>query len=221
MNTPHPAQRPRPIVLEGHYVRLEPLALPHAEDLFAATNVADADERFQYLPGSRPGTLADMQAWITSLADVRDALVFAVIDRATGRTGGRQQLMRIEPEHGVIELGGIYWGPDIQRSRVTTEALYLTARHIFDDLGYRRFEWKCNNRNLPSKRAAARFGFTYEGLFRQHMIVRGENRDTAWFSIIDGEWPARRTEFERWLDPANFEADGTQKTRLDQDLARG
>lgn len=220
MSTLHPAQPPRPVVLEGHYVRLEPLAPQHAEDLFAATNVADADERFQYLPGSRPTTLAQMQDWIASLASVRDALVFAVIDRATGRTGGRQQLMRFEPEHGVIELGGIYWGPDIQRSRVTTEALYLTARHIFDDLGYRRFEWKCNDRNLPSKRAAARFGFTYEGLFRQHMIIRGENRDTAWFSIIDGEWPARRAEFERWLDPANFAVDGSQKTRLDQGLAR-
>lgn len=211
---------PAPLVLEGRYVRLAPLGLAHAAELLAASNVADADERFQYLPGTRARTLEEMQAYIGSLANVRDAIVFAVIDKATGRVGGRQQLMRFEPEHGVIELGGIYWGPAIQRSRVTTEALYLTARHIFDDLGYRRFEWKCNDRNLPSKRAAARFGFTFEGIFRQHMIVRGENRDTAWFSMLDGEWPMRKAEYERWLDPGNFDAEGRQKTRLEHGIAR-
>ena len=103
---------------------------------------------------------------------------------------------------------------------MATEALYLTARHVFDDLGYRRFEWKCNNRNAPSKRAAARFGFTFEGIFRQHMVIKGENRDTAWFSMLDGEWPARKAEFERWLDPRNFDAEGAQKTPLNQGIAR-
>jgi RimJ/RimL family protein N-acetyltransferase len=210
------AKPPAPVVLEGRYVRLEPLALKHAEDLFAATSVPDAEARFQYLPGNRAQSLEEMRASIASLATVKDAIVFAVIDKATGRAGGRQQLMRFEPEHGVIELGGIYWGPDIQRSRITTEALYLTARHIFEDLGNRRFEWKCNDRNAPSKRAAERFGFTFEGIFRQHMIVRGENRDTAWFSMLDGEWPARKAEFERWLDPGNFDAQGVQKTPLKQ-----
>jgi RimJ/RimL family protein N-acetyltransferase len=114
----------------------------------------------------------------------------------------------------VIEVGGIYWGPGIARSRVTTEALYLHARYIFDDLGYRRFEWKCNDRNEPSKRAAERFGFTFEGVFRQHMIVKGESRDTAWFAMLDGDWPRLKAGYERWLDPANFDADGTQKSKL-------
>jgi RimJ/RimL family protein N-acetyltransferase len=114
----------------------------------------------------------------------------------------------------VIEIGAIYWGPQMARTRRATEALYLFARYIFDDLGYRRFEWKCNDRNAPSKRAATRFGFTYEGTFRQHMIQKGENRDTAWFSMLDGEWPAIRAEYERWLDPANFDADGVQRTAL-------
>ena len=123
--------------------------------------------------------------------------------------------MRIVPEHGVIEIGSIYWGPAIARTRLATEALYLFARHSFEDLGYRRFEWKCNDRNEPSKRAALRFGFTFEGIFRQHMIMKGENRDTAWFSMLDSEWPARKAEFGRWLALENFHADGRQKTALD------
>ncbi len=122
--------------------------------------------------------------------------------------------MRITPEHGVIEIGGIYWGPAIARTRIATEALFLHARYVFDDLGYRRFEWKCNDLNAPSKAAALRFGFTFEGVFRQHMIVKGANRDTAWFSMLDSEWPAIRARFERWLNPANFDADGSQLSPL-------
>ena len=141
-------------------------------------------------------------------------MYFAVIDNATGVAHGRQALMRITPEHGVIEIGGIYWGPGVARTRVTTEALFLHARYVFDELGYRRFEWKCNDLNAPSKAAAKRFGFRFEGVFRQHMIVKGQNRDTAWFSMLDGEWADIKAEFERWLDPGNFEADGTQKSRL-------
>jgi RimJ/RimL family protein N-acetyltransferase len=156
-----------------------------------------------------------MQGWIEGQIGKDDPMVYAVVDRATGRAGGRQQLMRIVAKDGVIEIGGIYWGPAISRSRLATEALYLTARHAFDDLGYRRFEWKCNDLNLPSKRAAQRFGFTFEGIFRQHMIVKGANRNTAWFSMLDGEWPLRRAAFERWLDPANFDTEGRQITALD------
>ena len=122
--------------------------------------------------------------------------------------------MRMEPAHGVIEIGNILWGPAIARTRVATEAFFLAARHAFDELGYRRFEWKCNDRNEPSKAAAARFGFTFEGVFRQHMVVKGVNRDTAWFSIIDREWPQIRAAFERWLDPSNFDAAGRQKAQL-------
>src|SRR4029079_11294915 len=153
-------------------------------------------------------------AWIERTLKNSEYLFSAVVDRATGEAAGRQALMRIEPAHGVIEIGNILWGPAISRTRISTEAYFLAARHVFDELGYRRFEWKCNNRNEPSKAAAVRFGFTYEGLFRQHMVVKGENRDTAWFSIIDGEWPSIRAAFERWLDPANFDSAGRQKARL-------
>jgi RimJ/RimL family protein N-acetyltransferase len=144
-----------------------------------------------------------------------DPLFSAVIDKATGRAAGRQALMRIVPEHGVIEIGHILWGPAIARTRVATEALYLAARHVFEDLGYRRFEWKCHDLNEPSKAAARRFGFSFEGVFRQHMWAKGANRDTAWFSMLDSEWPAFAREYARWLDPANFDAAGTQLSRLD------
>lgn len=215
MSTPQPARGlPERIAFEGRYVRLEPLAQSHAADLFAAADVPDAVERFRYLPSDPPATLAGMQDWIARAARPEDPILFALVDTATGRAGGWQQFMRIVPEHGVIELGYIYWGPDVARTRLATEALYLAARHVFDDLGYRRFEWKCNAANAPSRRAAERFGFVYEGTFRQHMIVRGENRDTAWFAMLDGDWQRLKAEYERWLDPANFAPDGTQKSRL-------
>jgi len=142
-------------------------------------------------------------------------MFFAVIDSATGRCEGRQALMRITPDHGVIEIGSILWGPDIARTRVATEALFLHAQYVFDRLGYRRFEWKCNERNAPSKRAARRFGFEYEGVFRQHMVAKGQNRDTAWYAMIDCDWPAIRASFERWLEPRNFDQRGRQKARLE------
>lgn len=215
MSAPHPARaRPSRGVLEGRYVRLEPLGPQHAAELYRASSVADAAQRFAYLFETPPASEAEMRNWIDRVSAQDDPMLFAVIDTATGKAGGRQALMRIVPEHGVIEIGSIYWGPDIARTRRATEALYLFARYIFDDLGYRRFEWKCNDRNEPSKRAATRFGFTYEGTFRQHMIVKGENRDTAWFSMLDGEWPARKAAFERWLDPANFDAGGRQRAPL-------
>ena len=136
---------------------------------------------------------ADTEAFraldVKAAAGADDPLFFAVIDKATGRAEGRQALMRIDPVHGAIEIGHVLWGPAIARTRVATEALYLSARYVFDDLGYRRFEWKCNDRNQPSKRAALRFGFAFEGVFRQHMVVKGRNRDTAWFSMLDSEWP--------------------------------
>ena len=138
----------------------------------------------------------------------------SVIDKATGIAGGRQSLMRIVTEHGVIEIGNILWGPAIARTRVATEAFYLAAKHVFEDLGYRRFEWKCNNLNEPSKTAAKRFGFTFEGVFRQHMWSKGANRDTAWFAMIDKEWSAIRKCYEFWLDPSNFDSDGHQQSKL-------
>jgi RimJ/RimL family protein N-acetyltransferase len=208
---PHPAR----IMLEGAYSRLEPLdPARHGDALFAASMAPGVEARFRYLfdtPQERP----DFDAWLARSAASADPLFFAVIDTASGRCEGRQTLMRITPEHGVIEVGNILWGPAIARTRVATEALFLHARHIFEDLGYRRFEWKCNSRNEPSMRAAKRFGFTYEGIFRQHMVQKGENRDTAWFSITDAEWPAVRKAFERWLAPENFDESGRQKARLE------
>lgn len=214
MSSPRPATAPSRTVLEGRYVRLEPLAPRHAPELYRASSPPDAAERFAYLFETAPASEADMAAWVDKAAALPDPMMFAVIDQSSGKVSGRQALMRIVPEHGVIEIGAIYWGPGLAQTRGATEALYLFARHIFDDLSYRRFEWKCNNRNEPSKRAAARFGFTFEGVFRQHMILKGENRDTAWFSMLDTEWPARRAAFEAWLDPANFDANGRQITPL-------
>jgi RimJ/RimL family protein N-acetyltransferase len=206
--------RPQRSVLEGRYVRLEPLGPEHAADLWAASSDAGAAERYRYLFEPAPASAAEVEAWVHRVHTGDDPLVFAVVDRVTGRAGGRQSLMRIVPEHGVIEIGGIYWGPGVARTRLATEAVYLFACHIFEDLGYRRFEWKCNAANAASKRAAERFGFSFEGVFRQHMIQKGENRDTAWFAMLDGEWPARKAGFERWLDASNFDAEGRQKTPL-------
>ena len=135
-------------------------------------------------------------------------------DRASGSCGGRQALMRIVPEHGVIELGGILWGPAVARTRVATDAFALAASYAFDVLGYRRFEWKCDADNAPSRRAAERFGFTYEGTFRQHMVMHRRNRDTAWFALLDHEWPVVKAALEAWLAPENFDAEGRQRRSL-------
>jgi RimJ/RimL family protein N-acetyltransferase len=209
-----PRPRPARVVLDGRYARLEPLAAAHAPVLFEASTGTGAEARYAYLFDSVPASLAEFEAWVARSAASEDPLFSAVVDKASGRAVGRQTLMRITPEHGVIEIGNILWGPAMARTRLATEALYLAARHVFDDLGYRRFEWKCNDRNEPSKAAARRFGFRYEGLFRQHMWVKGANRDTAWFSMLDSEWPRLRAAYERWLDPANFDAAGRQKSKL-------
>jgi len=208
--------RPERVTLAGRYARLEPLdPARHGDELFAASMAPGAEERFRYL-FEAPEDRGAFGAWLARAAASGDPLYCAVIDAANGRCEGRQALMRIVPEHGVIEIGSILWGPAIARTRVATEAFFLAARYVFDELGYRRFEWKCNALNEPSRRAAARFGFTYEGSFRQHMLVKGENRDTAWFSIIDREWPALKRCFERWLALSNFDAEGRQKRRLEE-----
>ena len=215
MSAPSPAKGPpQRVVLDGRYARLEPIGPQHVSDLYRVASTGDGAERFKYLFTHAPQSENEMADEVAKAASSPDPLVFAVIDKASGMAEGRQSLMRIEPVHGCIEIGGIYWGERIARTRVTTEALYLHATYVFDTLGYRRFEWKCNDLNEPSKAAAKRFGFTYEGVFRQHMIVKGQNRDTAWFSMIDSEWPRLRAEYERWLSPENFDADGGQKTRL-------
>ena len=208
------APKPGPVILEGAYVRLEPLdPARHAGDLFAAAGAPGAEDRFRYLAEDPPADLTELRRWAEKAAVSDDPLFFAVIDKSTGRAEGRQALMRIDPDNGVAEIGHIMWGPAIARTRAATEALFLVADHVFG-LGYRRFEWKCNDRNLPSKRAAERFGFSFEGLFRQHMVVKGESRDTAWFSILDGEWPRLREGYGRWLRPGNFDASGRQMSKL-------
>jgi RimJ/RimL family protein N-acetyltransferase len=209
-----PCPRPAKTLLDGRYARLEPLAAGHAPALFEASAAPGAERRFAYLFDDAPAGLPEMNAWIAKMAAGGDPLFSAVIDKASGRAAGRQALMRITPEHGVIEIGNILWGPAISRRPAATEALYLAARHVFEDLGYRRFEWKCNNLNAPSKAAALRFGFSYEGLFRQHMWTKGANRDTAWFSMLDSEWPRLRREYDRWLAPANFDGAGNQRSKL-------
>jgi RimJ/RimL family protein N-acetyltransferase len=213
------APRPRPTaeVLEGRWCRLERLdPARHGDELHASAIAAGADDRFRYLPDVPPASRWEFDAWLAAKAASPDPLFYAVIDRGTGRAEGRQTLMRIDAANGVIEIGNILWGPAIARTRVATEALYLFARYAFDELGYRRFEWKCNAANLPSRRAAERFGFLFEGIFRKHMVVKGENRDTAWYAMTDEEWPRIKAAMERWLDPANFDAEGRQKMSLER-----
>lgn len=213
--TPRP--KPERKVLEGRYVRLEPLdPKKHGDELFAASSVVDADQRFTWLFEFPPATREEFEPWLEKVAKSEDPLFFAVVDKASGKVAGRQTLMRIDPTHGVIEIGNIYWGPLISRKPAATEAQFLFMQYIFDELGYRRYEWKCNNDNLPSKRAAERFGFSFEGIFRQHMVAKGKNRDTAWFSILDSEWPALRQAYQAWLAPENFDSDGQQKKKLEE-----
>ncbi|UJW84464.1 GNAT family N-acetyltransferase [Devosia sp. SL43] len=215
MSAPKPAKSaPQRVVLEGRFVRLEPLDSKHAADLHDVSNMPGGAERYRWLFSDAPESVAEMEARIEQGKSLSDPSYVAVIDVKSGKAVGQQGWMRIRPEHGSIEIGGIYWGLPMARTPLATEALYLFARHAFDDLGYRRFEWKCNNRNEPSKAAATRFGFQFEGVFRQDMILKGESRDTAWFSIIDSEWPAMRAEYERWLAPGNFDVDGVQKSKL-------
>ena len=207
--------RPDVTALKGRFVRLERLdADRHSEGLFTASDVPDGDAKFEWLPDYPPTDRAAFRTWVETRAASDDPLFYAVIDQATGQVAGRQTLMRIDAGNGVIEIGNIYWGPLMARKPAATEALFLFAKYVFEDLGYRRFEWKCNNDNLPSKQAALRFGFQFEGVFRQHLIVKGRNRDTAWFAMIDKDWPALRSAYQAWLDPSNFDENGLQKRRL-------
>lgn len=210
-----PAQTPRHEVLAGPRVRLEPLDPERQADaLFAAAQGEGADPAlWRYLGYGPFADVAELRAWLAERAGSTDPLFLAVVDGASGRAGGVVSFLRMEPDHGSIEIGHIWMGGPIQRTPAVTEAIYLLARHAFA-LGNRRLEWKCDAANARSRAAAERFGFTYEGTFRKHMITKGRNRDTAWFSLLDDEWPAVRDAFEAWLAPANFDADGRQRTAL-------
>lgn len=205
---------PRAPIL-GHRVRLEPIDPErHAAALYAAAHGPGHDPTlWDYLGYGPFASEAEFTDWLTARAESADPLFYAVVDAATGQAEGMASYLRIVPADGVIEIGHIWFGAALQRTRQATEAIYLLARHAFD-LGYRRLEWKCNAQNARSRAAAARFGFTYEGTFRQHMITKGRNRDTAWFAIIDGEWPAIRCAFDRWLADANFDEEGNQRASL-------
>jgi RimJ/RimL family protein N-acetyltransferase len=209
-----PARWPERTVIEGRYTRLEPLDVDaHGEALFEATTGAPNENVWQYLWDGPFSTRAEFDEALARKATADDAVFFAIVDR-TDRAAGYASYMRIEPAHRVIEIGNVLFAPRLQATTEATEAMYLMARHVFEELGYRRYEWKCNALNLPSRRAALRLRFSFEGVFRQHMIVKGRNRDTAWYSMLDSEWPATKAAFERWLDPSNFDGDGRQRRRL-------
>ena len=201
--------------LAGRFARLEKLdANRHGDGLWAA--VAGADHIWDYLAYGPFASQGEFATWLASRAALLDPLYFAVVDVASGLPLGCITLMEMRPSVGVIEVGHIFYSPALQKTPIATEAIYLAARIVFDQLGFRRFEWKCNDLNDPSKYAALRYGFTFEGVFRQHLVVKGRNRDTAWYAMLDGEWPTRKSTFERWLAPANFDAAGRQKMSLAQ-----
>lgn len=207
-------QLPRPLpdhrVLAGRHVTLVPLSVDHAQGLFQCFSDPAG---WTYLGDDEPFASPEQaRDWTASRATSRDPLFYTVLQN--DRPMGFCSFLRITPAHGVIEIGYIHFSPALQGSAATTETQYLMMRHAFDDLGYRRYEWKCNALNAPSRRAALRLGFTFEGIFRQAQVNKGRNRDTAWYSILDHEWPAQKARFEAWLDPANFDTQGQQLRRL-------
>ena len=208
------ARYPSRVGLEGRYASLAPLdATAHADALFEITRGRENDDLWLYLADGPFDSAEAFREEIARKAVSADAVFFAILD-AGARPIGYASYMRIEPAHGVIEVGNVLFSRELQGTTGATEAMYLMARHAFEDLGYRRYEWKCNALNAPSRAAALRLGFTFEGIFRQHMVIKGCNRDTAWFSMIDGEWPRLRAAFDRWLDPSNFDAQGRQRATL-------
>ena len=211
----HPARLPERTPIEGRDVVLVPIDVAvHGPRLYALSHGPEREAQWLYLwDGPYPSEAAFLEN-LAQKAVSTDPFFFSIVERATGDAIGVASYLRITPKDRVIEVGSILFTPRLQRTRGATEAMYLMARHAFETLGYRRYEWKCNALNAPSRRAAIRLGFQFEGLFRQHMIVKGRSRDTAWFAMIDRDWPAIRAAFEAWLDPANFDAEGRQLTPL-------
>jgi RimJ/RimL family protein N-acetyltransferase len=215
-----PRERPPRTPMVGRYCRVEPLdRARHAAELHEANRLAPDGRGWTYLSVDPFDDIESYRAWLTRAATGDDPLFHAIVDGRTGRAVGVAAYMRIDPANGVIEVGHINYSPPLRRTTAATEAMYLMMRRAFDELGYRRYEWKCDSLNAPSRAAAERYGFTFEGIFRQAVVYKGRSRDTAWFSIVDREWPALRAAFERWLAPNNFDASGRQRASL-SDLTR-
>lgn len=208
-----PRPWPAAVRLEGRYVAVEPLTVVHAPALHAALCSPDDRPLWTYRPTEPPSGVPEMEGFIAEHLDAPGMETFVLVPLGE-RAQGIASFMRIEPAQGQVEIAGVLYARTLQRTRAATEAIHLTMRYAFDTLGYRRYEWKCDSLNEPSRRAAARLGFTYEGRFRSHMVTKGRNRDTDWFSITAEEWPAVRAAHEAWLDPANFDADGIQRRPL-------
>ena len=209
-----PPARPPSEPMTGRTCRLEPLDVDrHAADLHAANLLDTTGGNWTYLPYGPFATLDAYRLWLTSVAGAADPQFHAIIDGASGQAVGVASYLRIDPAAGSIEVGHISYSPRLQRTVASTEAMYVMMKRAFE-LGYRRYEWKCNALNAPSRAAAQRLGFSYEGVFRQAHVVKGHNRDTAWYATIDREWPALDAAFRRWLDPSNFDAQGRQRTSL-------
>jgi RimJ/RimL family protein N-acetyltransferase len=210
-----PRPRPSRSQVVGRYCRIEPVNVAlHEAELFVAYMEAPDDRDWTYLFGERPADSQAFHAYLMKLESSEDPLHFAIVDAESERAVGTAALMRIEPVHGVIEVGSITFSPCLKQTRAATESMYLLMRRVFDELEYRRYEWKCDSLNAPSRAAALRYGFTFEGIFRNAIVYKGRSRDTAWYSITAAEWPRIRAAFEAWLDPANFDAQGRQKRRL-------
>ena len=201
--------------LIGHYCQIEPIDPErHAESLFAAYQEDKEGRVWTYMPDGPFDDFATFAAWLSATAVSRDPFHHAIIDRDTGQALGKAAYLRIDPPNGVIEVGHIAYAPNLQRSRIATEAMYLMMAQVFDQLGYRRYEWKCDALNAASRRAATRYGFRFDGIFEQAVVYKGRNRDTAWYSILDKDWPRVKAAYQAWLDPANFDAEGRQRHAL-------
>lgn len=207
--------RPSRISLSGEFCRLEPLhADQHASELYAAISEDIGYKNWTYLSRDAPTDFNHYRDWLAEMAASEDPLFYAILDQRSGAAVGIAAYLRIDPANGVIEVGHLNFSPRLQRTAAATEAMFLMMRHVFDELGYRRYEWKCDSLNAPSRITAQRLGFQYEGTFRQALVYKGRNRDSAWFSIIDRDWPAIKNAFEQWLTNDNFDASGKQRNSL-------
>ncbi|OED37606.1 GNAT family N-acetyltransferase [Chromatiales bacterium (ex Bugula neritina AB1)] len=206
---------PPATAMHGRFCRVVPLDVEaHAGDLFDAF-IKDAQHgNWTYLPYGPFAALEEFRQWLETVSTNSDPMFHSVVDQQTGKAVGVTSYLRIQPDIGSIEVGHIHFSPLLQKRPMATEAMYLMMRRVFDELGYRRYEWKCDSLNQPSRNAAQRLGFSYEGLFRQAALYKSRNRDTAWYSIIDSEWPALKKAFERWLAPENFDSRGSQQASL-------